>query len=238
MLNKSVTPSLIAALALALPLAAVGSGALAHDHDASPSGLIKQNTPPPLVQDPGGPPPLPQQPAVEYYVAQDGQPVGPLSLSEVEQMIRGGNVAPDTLVWKSGTEDWQAASAFSELEPYWQAAGPEQPRSAEYFSQFLLGTWEEQLQIENVQYRLVVQYTPDGRFQGMLTAQTQGGAPPQPPTQVGGTWQVQAVDENRFTLLSNETVLGGGQSSFVLRIVDDNTMVDDEDGATSRRIAR
>jgi hypothetical protein len=59
----------------------------------------------------GGPPPE----AHQYYVAENNQPVGPLSLAEVEARIAAGTLAANGLVWVVGTPDWVAAGTLPEL---------------------------------------------------------------------------------------------------------------------------
>lgn len=44
-----------------------------------------------------------------WYALIDGQQVGPLSESELRDMIEDGQVGRDTLVWSEGMADWQPA---------------------------------------------------------------------------------------------------------------------------------
>ena len=52
------------------------------------------------------PPPLPQPPAAEFFYSENGKPVGPVTLAEIQAKIASGTITPDTLVWKSGTPNW------------------------------------------------------------------------------------------------------------------------------------
>src|SRR6185312_13042972 len=75
--------------------------------------LLAQSGPPPLPAP--APPPLPQPPAAQFYYSENGKPVGPVPLSEIQAKIAAGVITPDTLVWKSGTPNWVAAKELSEV---------------------------------------------------------------------------------------------------------------------------
>jgi len=64
---------------------------------------------------------------VVYYVGIDGQPVGPLTLEELEARIVAGDVDADNLVWKTGAADWAAANTYPELEEALTPAPPPGP---------------------------------------------------------------------------------------------------------------
>lgn len=50
-----------------------------------------------------------------YYVGKNGQQTGPFTLEQVQAKYASGEISPTDLMWKEGTADWKAASAFSEL---------------------------------------------------------------------------------------------------------------------------
>ncbi|MCW5697824.1 MAG: DUF4339 domain-containing protein [Bauldia sp.] len=78
----------------------------------------------------GGPPPLPAQPAaVEYYVAIDGQPAGPMPLAQVIAMIAAGQVDEAQLVWHTGLPDWVEAGALPELDAAFNPPAPVDDRA-------------------------------------------------------------------------------------------------------------
>lgn len=58
------------------------------------------------------PPPVP---AVTYYIAENGQAVGPFDIQNIIQMIASGRVKRDTIIWKSGTPTWERADSFNEF---------------------------------------------------------------------------------------------------------------------------
>lgn len=63
---------------------------------------------------PGGPPPLPSVTA--WYAGVAGQQVGPLTEAELTGRLRSRDYAPDTLVWRTGMQDWVPASAVPDLQ--------------------------------------------------------------------------------------------------------------------------
>jgi len=66
---------------------------------------------------------------VEWYVAVDEQQVGPLSMNELEERFNNGEFDSETLVWKTGFEDWITIYETPELA--YIAAADEQPADME-----------------------------------------------------------------------------------------------------------
>ncbi|ABC83077.1 adventurous gliding motility protein GltJ [Anaeromyxobacter dehalogenans] len=62
--------------------------------------------------------PAAELPATEWYVAIGQAQVGPLPLLEVKKKWEGGDVGPDSLVWRPGMGDWAAVSAVPDLAAY------------------------------------------------------------------------------------------------------------------------
>lgn len=71
------------------------------------------------------PPPLPSQ--AQYYAGIDGQRNGPYDLQTLRNYIQAGTVTRETLLWKSGMADWQAAGSFSELQGLFGEVPPPLP---------------------------------------------------------------------------------------------------------------
>ena len=71
------------------------------------------------------PPPPPAPDDAEYYVAADGQQIGPLTLQQVLERIATGATTGDHLVWKRGLPDWTRVDGLAELAPALQR--PQQP---------------------------------------------------------------------------------------------------------------
>jgi uncharacterized RDD family membrane protein YckC len=49
----------------------------------------------------------------DYFYASNGQPTGPVAMEQLDEMVRAGTLAPDTLLWREGMPDWQPYSAVS-----------------------------------------------------------------------------------------------------------------------------
>jgi membrane protease subunit (stomatin/prohibitin family) len=77
---------------------------------------------------PGTPPPPP--PMEQYYIAVNGQQNGPYPLATFVQMIQGGQLRADMLVWKNGMAGWAAANTLPELAAYFNAPPPPPPPPA------------------------------------------------------------------------------------------------------------
>jgi hypothetical protein len=56
-----------------------------------------------------------------YYIGHYGQ-LGPLTLEQMEELVQGGVVAPDTYVWRTGMADWTHAGGAAELRPFLAAS--------------------------------------------------------------------------------------------------------------------
>src|ERR1700682_336501 len=81
----------------------------------------------PLVLAQVAPPPLPQPPSAQFFYSENGKPMGPFSLSEIQAKIAAGLIKPDTLVWKAGTPNWVAAKELAEVAVLFAAAAPPAP---------------------------------------------------------------------------------------------------------------
>jgi membrane protease subunit (stomatin/prohibitin family) len=54
------------------------------------------------------PPPIPQDnKEIEYFVALNGQQIGPLSVRNVVEMLQSNKLSANDLVWKEGMKNWQ-----------------------------------------------------------------------------------------------------------------------------------
>ena len=84
----------------------------------------------PLVLAQVAPPPLPQPPSAQFFYSENGKPMGPFSLSEIQAKIAAGLIKPDTLVWKAGTPSWVAAKELTEVAVLFTAAAPPAPAPA------------------------------------------------------------------------------------------------------------
>lgn len=64
--------------------------------------------------------------ARHWFHAARGRSEGPIDTAKIEAMIARGQIGRDTLVWRRGLADWQAASAHFAFPPL-GAAAPESP---------------------------------------------------------------------------------------------------------------
>ena len=68
------------------------------------------------------PPPIPHQ--AIYYTAIGGVQQGPFRQSQLQQMVKHGQLTPDTLVWTMGMASWQAAKFVPSLSGLFGAVPP------------------------------------------------------------------------------------------------------------------
>ena len=64
------------------------------------------------IQPEGSPQP---SPAAIYYYSDNGKPVGPITLAEMQAKWATKTITPDTLVWKIGTPNWVPAKELTEI---------------------------------------------------------------------------------------------------------------------------
>jgi membrane protease subunit (stomatin/prohibitin family) len=79
-------------------------------------------------QAPSAPPPLPQ--SEQWFLGVNGQQLGPFDRGQLSQQISGGQLRPDTLVWKNGMAAWTAAAQVAELAPLFGSVPPPLPPQA------------------------------------------------------------------------------------------------------------
>lgn len=75
-------------------------------------------------EDDSTPPPLP---TFSYYVAINGNSVGPLNYEELREFVMEGKLTPDSLVWKKGMESWGEAKMMEDLSPLFEVEETETP---------------------------------------------------------------------------------------------------------------
>lgn len=72
-------------------------------------------------QQAAAPTPPPMDP---FYLYLNGQQVGPLQMQQLPQYVQSGQLTPDTMVWKNGMAQWQAAKTVPELQQFFVANCP------------------------------------------------------------------------------------------------------------------
>lgn len=70
------------------------------------------------------PPPVP---VTAYHVAINGAAAGPFDTAALKQLALSGQLTAQSLVWKPGMEQWQAAETVEELKPVLAQCPPELP---------------------------------------------------------------------------------------------------------------
>ncbi len=73
------------------------------------------------------PPPIPE--IEHYYIVSNGQKAGPFNLAAIAEQIKSGGINADTLVWKAGMSDWQAASEIRTIAGLLNSEPPPIPGS-------------------------------------------------------------------------------------------------------------
>jgi hypothetical protein len=166
-------------------------------------------------------------------VEKDGQPSGPLTLEQIRQEIADKKLTQQTLVWKAGQPNWVPAGQDAGLKALFAAIPPAIPPENRW-REFMVGTWRVQAPMAAgmAQQMITTQYRPDGTYAGVLTMQMPGAPATSQP--LGGTWKVQAIDNESFTL----TLTGPGQigQSVSLRRVDENTLANEAEGYEALRV--
>lgn len=73
------------------------------------------------------PPPMP---TVQYYVAVNGQQIGPFNMQQLQQLVQNGRLNQQTYVWKQGMAGWELAGNVQELASLFAPPVPPIPDGA------------------------------------------------------------------------------------------------------------
>lgn len=224
---------------------------------------------PPLAgtTSPGGPPPLPATPPRNappplptFYIAEGGEPVGPLNMGELQQKVAAGTFTSSTLVWRDGMETWGPAQEVQELSSLFASAGaPAQEEVVEEAAafdarSFLLGTWHTNgpVPLEGIGMSpadMTANYRQDGSvtLEGVVTANLGMPSPTPITLRSTGTWTVENVNQNRFVLSATLTTTGSAPGVDLSGMEETDTStglvevlgpdsVRDSEGVTWRRV--
>ncbi len=89
--------------------------AMANQMGQTFGGQQQQQQQPVQSQQPqAGPPPIP--PALTFFAVINGQQAGPFDLATLKQMATQNQLNKDTLVWREGMANWQAAGLVNEIK--------------------------------------------------------------------------------------------------------------------------
>lgn len=72
---------------------------------------------------------LMQAPAKYVYAIVGGVQKGPFSLGEVMQMIKSGDITPETYMWKPGMPEWKLAKDITDIAPGLEFMPPQSPKT-------------------------------------------------------------------------------------------------------------
>jgi len=89
-------------------------------------GNIRQNMAQAGQQTPT-PPPLPNVQNTVWYLAINGQQVGPCTMAELLQLVQNGQVTPQTLAWSNGMSSWNQISEMPQLSALFGQVPPPIP---------------------------------------------------------------------------------------------------------------
>jgi hypothetical protein len=77
------------------------------------------------ASNPSAPPPIPQ--AVQWFAAINGQQAGPFDSGTLQTMIQQNKITKQTLIWRQGMPNWQAAIEVPEVAGAFNQAPPPIP---------------------------------------------------------------------------------------------------------------
>ena len=79
---------------------------------------------PPSVNSTTPPPLMAQEPEISLYIAVGGQQYGPYSRDLCKQMVKNGQLTPNSMVWMEGMSQWTAASQVAALLSLFASPSP------------------------------------------------------------------------------------------------------------------
>lgn len=83
--------------------------------------------PPPMPGAAPVPPPVAPQPEIKLFIAVAGQQYGPYNMDMCKQMVQGGQLTPQSMVWMEGMPAWAPASQVPALQALFAPAAPAMP---------------------------------------------------------------------------------------------------------------
>lgn len=94
---------------------------------AAPVIQAGPSVPPPMPGAAPVPPPVVPQPEVKLFIAVAGQQYGPYNMDMCRQMVQGGQLTPQSMVWLEGMPTWSPASQVPVLQTLFAPAMPVMP---------------------------------------------------------------------------------------------------------------
>lgn len=75
----------------------------------------------------GTPPPLSSE--ISFFVAINSQQAGPFTMSQLNDLLKNGQLTQDSLVWKNGMANWDKAASQTELQSLFANTPPPLPNA-------------------------------------------------------------------------------------------------------------
>ena len=104
---------------------------------AAQAQTVKQSTasllqagptvPPPMPGTAPVPPPIAPQQEISLFIAVAGQQYGPYNMEMCKQMVQGGQLTPQSMVWMEGMPAWAPASQVPALQSLFAPTMPPLP---------------------------------------------------------------------------------------------------------------
>ena len=83
--------------------------------------------PPPMPGSAPVPPPIVPHPEIKLFIAVAGQQYGPYNMDMCKQMVQGGQLTPQSMVWMEGMPAWAPANQVPALQTLFAPAAPTMP---------------------------------------------------------------------------------------------------------------
>lgn len=101
--------------------------AIAAQTTAAPQPQAGPAVPPPMPGAAPVPPPIAPQPEIKLFIAVAGQQYGPYNMDMCKQMVQGGQLTPQSMVWMEGMTAWSPASQVPALQALFAPASSGMP---------------------------------------------------------------------------------------------------------------
>ena len=128
--NGKQLPSLFAvdnAEEIAARAAIAAQAATNPQPEAAPMPQSGPAVPPPMPGAAPVPPPIAPQPEIKLFIAVAGQQYGPYNMDMCKQMVQGGQLTPQSMVWMEGMPAWAPASQVPVLQALFAPSAPAMP---------------------------------------------------------------------------------------------------------------
>ena len=105
----------------------VENAAQVAEQQGKPASTGSSPVAPPPIAGAAVPPSMPSQPVLQLFLAIGGQQYGPYDFATCQQLVKNGQLTPQTLVWQQGMAAWAPANQVAELSSLFAPAMPQMP---------------------------------------------------------------------------------------------------------------